>query len=281
MSTHDHTAPEFGRAWFTALNTSDVPTEGSLLTGETILPDGTVAPLAAIVPDTGSRFPRARHGEVGLRESLALASWVRSLGDGSGGTDRSGDAVSSSAPLVLVVDVPSQAYGMVEENFGLNTTMATAVNALAQERLDGRPIIALVVGKAISGAFLTSGLQANRIVMLNHDGVQVQVMGKKAAARITRRSIEQMEAAAKSVPAMAFDGASFVTLGGVFDTVTPANPQEPDGDDLSAVKNVLGTALDSIRRSGSRDLRSRLESEAARNARSLSVTVREEVDAQW
>ena len=63
-----------------------------------------------------------------------------------------------------------------------------------------------MVGKAISGAFLTSGLQANRIVMLDHDGVQVQVMGKKAAARITRRSVEQMEAAAKNVPAMAFDG---------------------------------------------------------------------------
>ena len=265
----EQTAPEYGRAWFTALNSGDTPTSGSLLTGQTTLADGTVAPLAAVVPDADSRFPRARNGEVGLRESLELAAWVRGLDS------------DTSVPLILVIDVPSQAYGIVEERFGLNTTMATAVNAIARQRLDGRPIVALVVGKAISGAFLTSGLQANRIVMLDHDGVQVQVMGKKAAARITRRSVEQMEAAAKNVPAMAFDGASFVTLGGVFDTVAPSNPADPAGDDLTAAREAVGRALADIRESGDRDLRSRLESEAAKRSRALSRTVRQEVDAQW
>lgn len=265
----EQNAPEYGRAWFTALNNGDTPTSGSLLTGETTLADGTVAPLAAVVPDPDSRFPRARNGEVGLRESLELAAWVRSLDS------------DTSVPLVLVIDVPSQAYGIVEERFGLNSTMATAVNAIAQQRLDGRPVIALVVGKAISGAFLTTGLQANRIVMLDHGGVQVQVMGKKAAARITRRSVEQMEAAAKNVPAMAFDGASFVTLGGVFETVTPSNPEDPAGDDLTAAREAVGRALTDIRDAGDRDLRSRLESDAARKARALSRTVRLEVDAQW
>src|SRR5699024_4753164 len=113
------------------------------------------------------------------------------------------------------------------------------------------------------------------------DGVQVQVMGKKAAARITRRSVEQMEAAAKNVPAMAFDGASFVTLGGVFDTVAPSNPADPAGDDLTAAREAVGRALADIRESGDRDLRSRLESEAAKRSRALSRTVRQEVDAQW
>ena len=55
----EQTAPEYGRAWFTALNSGDTPTSGSLLTGQTTLADGTVAPLAAVVPDADSRFPRA------------------------------------------------------------------------------------------------------------------------------------------------------------------------------------------------------------------------------
>ncbi|WP_312809718.1 biotin-independent malonate decarboxylase subunit gamma [Corynebacterium variabile] len=263
----DH-GTSYGTAWFSALDTSGADTSGSLLTGHTVLADGTTAALAAVVPDPDSRFPRARHGEVGLRESLDLAAWVNSLDD-------------PDMPLVIVVDVPSQAYGFVEEQFGLNTTMATAVNAIASTRLAGRPVISLVVGNAISGAFLTTGLQANRIVMLDHDGVQVQVMGKTAAARITRRTVEAMEKAAESVPAMAFDGASFVSLGGVFESLVAQNPAEPGADDILAVKDALDRALVDIRDSGTTDLRSRLESRQAQTARALSRTVRQVVDERW
>jgi malonate decarboxylase gamma subunit len=258
----------YGKAWFTALDAGEVDTSGSLLTGRTVLADGTTAALVAVVADPESRFPRARNGEVGLRESLELAAWVNELED-------------PEMPLVIVVDVPSQAYGFTEEQFGLNTTMATAVHAIAGTRLAGRPVISLVVGKAISGAFLTTGLQANRIIMLEHEDVQVQVMGKKAAARITRRSIEEMEEAAKSVPAMAFDGASFTTLGGVFESLAPENPADPGEHDIAAVQGALQRALTDIRVKGTTDLRDRLDSEEARQSRVLSREVRRVVDEQW
>lgn len=260
--------PQYGTVWFTALATTGADTTGSLLTGRTVLDDGTTAALVAVVPDPDSRFPRARNGEVGLRESLELAEWVSGLDD-------------PDMPLVIVVDVPSQAYGFIEEKFGLNTTMATAVNALARTRLAGRPVVSLVVGKAISGAFLSTGMQANRIIMLEHDEVQVQVMGKQAAARITRRSVEEMEAAAESVPAMAFDGASFTTLGGVFESLAPGNPAAPDAADVAGVQEALGRALADIRDSGTTDLRCRLNSDQALQSRALSRQVRQVVNDQW
>lgn len=259
--------PEFGRTWFNALDETGSSDTGSLLTGEITL-QGTSAALAAIVPDKDSEYPRARHGEVGLKESLDLAAWVKSLKD-------------PQQPIVLLIDVPSQAYGYIEELFGINFALATSVHALAQARLEGHPIISLIVGKAISGAFLATGLQSNRIVALDHEGVQVQVMSKKAAARITQRTIEELDKAAESVPAMAFDGASFATLGAVAEVITAVDPLQPGPEDLNVARACLIRALEDIQEDSNRDLSSRLDSAAARDSRKLSRQVREVVNAQW
>jgi malonate decarboxylase gamma subunit len=39
-------------------------------------------------------------------------------------------------------------------------------------------VIALLVGKAMSGAFLAHGYQANRLIALRDPGVMVHAMGK-------------------------------------------------------------------------------------------------------
>lgn len=261
------TTQEFGRIWFNALNESSDHGSGSLLTGKTTL-QGTSVALAAVVPDPDSAFPRARKGEVGLRESLALAAWVRGLED-------------PEQPIVLLIDVPSQAYGYTEELFGINFALAASTEALAQARLDGRPIISLLVGKAISGAFLATGLQSNRILALNHDGVQVQVMSKKAAARITQRTVEELDKAAESVPAMAFDLTSFTTLGAVDELLPVDRPDAPTDTDVITARQALGRALDDIQADDDRTLRSRLSSTEALTSRTLSLAVREAIDKQW
>lgn len=247
---------QLGRVWFENLSKNSTSTNGSLLTGEIEL-NGITAALAAIVPDPGSPFPRARNGEVGLRESLELAQWVGSLED-------------PTQPIIMIIDVPSQAYGYFEELFGINFALATSVNALAKARLDGHPIISLIVGKAISGAFLATGLQSNRILSLTHEGVQVQVMSKQAAARITQRTIAELDEAAESVPAMAFDGASFRTLGAVHDAI--------DNESVINVKAALESTLADIQDT---TLNSRLESPEAQASRALSIQVREAVNDQW
>jgi len=271
----DVTAPMYGSAWFAALDdgaTRATGLPGSLRYGATRLGDETAA-VVAVVPDPQARFGRARHGEVGLEEGYALARAVTDLVQRDAGAER-------RRPLVIVVDVPSQAYGYLEELVGLHQALAASTNAIAQARLAGHPVVTLVVGKAISGAFLATGLQANRIVALDHDGIAVQVMSKQSAARITRRTIEELDRAAETVPAMAYDGASFARLGAVSELVRPERPADPTAADVAAVRAALERAVVAARAS-SPDLSSRLESDGAREQRAASRLVRERVAAAW
>ena len=83
-------------------------------------------------------------------------------------------------PIVAIVDVKSQAYGYREEMLGIHLACAAAVDAYASARDAGHPVIALIVGPAMSGAFLAHGYQANRIVALDAPGTMVHAMGKEA-----------------------------------------------------------------------------------------------------
>ncbi len=116
-----------------------------------------------MVPDPASRFFRARNGEVGLEQGWALAAVVRDV-----------FARAHPRPIVALVDVPSQAYGHTEELLGIHLACAAAADAYATARLAGHPVIALLVGRAMSGAFLAHGYQANRILALDNSEVLVQ-----------------------------------------------------------------------------------------------------------
>ena len=70
-------------------------------------------------------------------------------------------------PIVAVIDVASQAYGRSEEAYGIHQALAGAADAYASARLAGHPVIGLIVGQAMSGAFLAHGYQANRLIALS------------------------------------------------------------------------------------------------------------------
>lgn len=273
-------AQSYGSVWFEALvrpGSPDAPLDqvdlpASVRVG-TIDLDGEPGVLLAVVPDPAARFPRARHGEVGLAEGWAVAQTITSVVAADAGR-------ATRRPIVVVVDVPGQAYGYLEELAGLHQALAAAVDALARARLAGHPVTALVVGKAISGAFLALGLQANRIVMLRHADVAVQVMSRQSTARITRRSVEQLDALAAVAPATAYDGDSFALLGAVHSTVDLESPTEPTDADLDRVRTALAEATADARTHGS-TLAGRLESTSARRYRAMSRLVRDRVDAAW
>ena len=132
----------------------------------------------AVIPDPNNLYPRARHGEVGLIEGWTLAKVIHSVID----QDRY-SAVKT--PIIAVVDVTSQAYGRREEAFGIHQALAGAAAAYAQGRMAGHPVIALIVGKAMSGAFLAHGYQANELIAFDDPAVLIHAMGKESAARIT------------------------------------------------------------------------------------------------
>jgi malonate decarboxylase gamma subunit len=225
---------------------------------------GKPARYIAVVPDPGNRFPRARNGEVGLVEGWQLALAVREVVE----LDRE---AAVKRPIVAVIDVPSQAYGRREEAFGIHQALAGAAGAYAQARLAGHPVIGLVVGLAMSGAFLAHGYQANRLIALDDPAVQVHAMGKASAARVTLRSVEALEKLAGSVPPMAYDIRNYASLGLLWKLL-------PQGEqDLAHVTGALEAALADILEDRERGLSGRLQGQH----RQATRRVRELLEAQW
>jgi len=172
--------------------------------------------------------------------------------------------------------VPSQAYGRREEAIGIHQALAGAVDSYARARLAGHPVIALLVGKAMSGAFLAHGYQAHRLIALRDPGVMVHAMGKESAARVTLRTVDELEALAAKVPPMAYDIDSYASLGLLWKTLDVAEIEQPNAADLSQVTACLEQALLDIRAQGN-DLKGRL---GASN-RAASSRVRELLRTQW
>jgi malonate decarboxylase gamma subunit len=226
----------------------------------------------AVVPDAENRFPRARGGEVGLDEAWALARLVRrTIAEDQAGTPR---------PIIAIVDVASQAYGRREELLGIHLAGAAAADAYASARLAGHPVIALLVGKAMSGAFLTHGYQANRILALDSPEVLVHAMSKESAARVTRRSVEALEELGRRITPMAYDVRSYAALGLVHKLIEGVNADAPTAADIERVRAELGAAIADAR-AGPRDLSSRLASEVARTTRGASIEVRRRMALSW
>jgi len=268
MSTNNQ---QRGRAWFQSLAGGAKPVDGlpaSLLVADTQLGEQRVRYLA-VVADDNNPFPRARNGEVGLLEGWGLAKAVDEV--------IAADAErSDKRALIAIVDVPSQAYGRREEAYGIHQALAAAVDSYARARLAGHAVVGLLVGKAMSGAFLAHGYQAQRLIALNDPGVMVHAMGKAAAARITLRSVEELEVLAGSVPPMAYDLESYSSLGLLWKTLDVAQVAQPDQEACAQVQDVLALALADIA-SGSKDLSGRL---GAPN-REASSRVRALLRAQW
>ncbi|WP_155011740.1 biotin-independent malonate decarboxylase subunit gamma [Klebsiella variicola] len=222
----------------------------------------------AVVPDANNHYPRAAGGEVGLLEGWTLAKVVN-------------ETIAADAdqpvkrPIVAVIDVPSQAYGRREEAFGIHQALAGAAGAYAKARLAGHPVIGLIVGKAMSGAFLAHGYQANRLIAFNDSGVLVHAMGKESAARITLRTVEALEKLAATIPPMAYDVSNYATLGLLSALLDINNPDAPDEGDLSLVSRTLRDAIADARKDTS--LKCRL---GAENRRS-SQRVRDRMRASW
>ncbi|WP_443696985.1 biotin-independent malonate decarboxylase subunit gamma [Pseudomonas sp.] len=254
-----------GLQWFNALSAGAQPVEGlpnSLKVADGVLGEHQVR-FIAVVPDAQNRFPRARNGEVGLLEGWGLAKAVDEA-----------IATGDKRPLIAIVDVPSQAYGRREEALGIHQALAGAVDSYARARLAGHPVIGLLVGKAMSGAFLAHGYQANRLIALRDPGVMVHAMGKASAARVTLRSVEELEALAASVPPMAYDIDSYASLGLLWETLSVSQIEQPTKDDVARVSDCL---VNAIRDVDGRDLSGRL---GATN-RSASSHVRQLLRAQW
>jgi malonate decarboxylase gamma subunit len=263
-----------GRIWFKALTGQDgiIPDNPpSVLTADALIGHDN-ARFLGVVPDPNSRFPCSRHGEVGLEQAYTLAARIREL--------VAADKDGNKRPIIAIVDVKSQAYGRREEIAGIHLAAATSADAYATARFAGHPVITLIVGQAISGGFLTHGYQANRLLAFDDNEVLIHAMHKEAAARITRRSVAQLETLAQTVTPLSYNVRDYAKLGLLYKLLHASNPEAPSTEEISLVRNAIVDAIADARK-GPTDLRSRFESEAAQTARKASRLIRARLQEQW
>ena len=231
-----------------------------------------LARFISVIPDSNNRFPRARGGELGLEEAWHIARRVYEV--------IAVDGDSYRRPIIAIVDIPGQAYGLHEEALGIHLACASATNAYATARIKGHPVISLVVGCALSGAFLAHGYQANRILAIDSPDIMVHAMGKSAAARITRSSVAELDKLADEVIPMSYDLHRYAELGMLYRLIKLLNADIPSPDDVDTVRRELVDAIEDTR-SGPRDLSTRLTSVGALKNRTASIQVRRLLADQW
>ncbi|HEY2000564.1 biotin-independent malonate decarboxylase subunit gamma [Paraburkholderia sp.] len=261
-----------GARWFRAL-AGETASPAPVWSGDARLGDET-ARFISVVADPQNRFPRATDNVVGLEQGWQLARAVRE-------TIAQDAQAATKRPIVAIVDVKSQAYGYREETLGIHLACAAAVDAYATARDAGHPVIALIVGPAMSGAFLAHGYQANRIVAIDAPGTMVHAMGKEAAARVTRRTVEALEALGETITPMSYSMASFARLGLLDALIKDVDGDAPDAAQIEHVREVLRASVRSARADSTRGLAHRLESDTAKQTRAASVEVRRRLAEQW
>ena len=266
-----------GRAWFEALTGSDQPLSGD--PGTVLISDAQIGDETAlflcVVPNPASRFPCVRDGQVGLEEAFTLAHHLRRVI----AEDRE-KPKAKKRPVIAIVDVKSQAYGRREETAGIFFAAAASSDAYASARTAGHPVISLVAGQAFSGGFLTHGYQANRILAFDDSGIVIHAMHKEAAARITRRSVAELEELGHEIAPMSYDVHDYAKLGLLHKLLHVNDPQYPTAADIEAIRRELIDAIQNARR-GATDLSNRLQSDAAKQTRKASIAVRAALEAQW
>lgn len=233
------------------------------------------AVVTTIVPDGKNPMYRVRDGEVGLVEGFRMAQILNHIYE----EDQN---KTVKRPIVVVIDVPSQAYGYNEELIGIHVALANSAAAYAKLRQAGHPVIGVVVGNAISGAFLAHGLQSSRLIALNSDAITVQAMSKASASRITKRSIAEIEAAAEKVPSIAYDIRNYNKLGALYRFLDGVTDQTTTTDNVATVIEAVNDAIEDVRHTSDTMLTNRYTNDiAVKMGRVETNKVQAKMDEEW
>ena len=193
------------------------------VTGTARLKGREVTVIANDAAAVNPRFNVVYAGVIGLEEAykMAIAAYRTIEAD----RDKAAD---QKRPLVLIVDSPGNGPGKYEEIAGMNKATGAYQLALAEARQKGHPVIAMIIGRAISGAFLCHGLQADRILALSGKfNTMIHVMPLSSIARITKMDIETLAELSKSNPVFASGAEYFYRLGGldeILDSIDDMGP---------------------------------------------------------
>ena len=263
-----------GRTWLMLLSSGEprvvLGTPSVLEADVSLGPEAADTAIAlALSPHPGSLLPRATQGELGLEQAWTLAARVRSFVTGEQGA-------MTKRPILAIVDSPGQAFGHVEEQRCISVAAAAVVDAYAEARRAGHIILTLIVGRAVSGAFLAHGMQSDYICALAGDGVTMHAMSLQSVARITRRSLAEVQANAARILPMSYDIRDAYRLGLIDDLLPGIRPDAPTSAEVQVVIKHLSNTLSGLYKGSLR--RRSVEENPLRQA---TVTVGRAVRDQW
>ncbi len=189
------------------------------------------------------RFPVVYAGIIGMEEAYKMAKAVYTTIS----VDKD-KPIAEKRAIVLLVDTPGNGPGKMEEILGMNKATGAYQLALAEARQSGHAVIAMIIGRAISGAFLCHGLQADRILALPKEfSTMIHVMPITSISRITKIDIEKLEELSTSNPVFASGASFFYNLGGLEEVVEGI-------DDIRATILKHISEVKKIREEGKNDL---------------------------
>lgn len=164
------------------------------------------------------RFPVVYSGVIGMEEAYKMAIAVYKT------IEMDHDKpIGQKRSIILIVDTPGNGPGKIEEIFGMNKATGSYQLSLAEARQHGHPVVAMIIGRAISGAFLCHGLQADHILSLSERyQTMIHVMPLAGIARITKRDIETLTELSKTNPVFASGAKFFYQLGGLEEIIDNA-----------------------------------------------------------
>lgn len=201
--------------------------------GSARLNDQLTTIIANDAMEMNEKFPVVYAGIIGLEEAYKMSLAVyRSI---EADKDKKAE---DKRPLLLIVDTPGNGPGKQEEIFGMNKATGSYQLALAEARKAGHPIVAMVIGRAISGAFLCHGLQADRIISLSSKfETMIHVMPLTSVSIITKLDIERLEDLSTTNPVFAAGPDFFYQLGGVESLV----------EEIDAMRTTILSNIEDIR----------------------------------
>ena len=159
----------------------------------------------------GTRDHAAIDGSLALRIAEAILHTVRD--DAAQGTP--------PRPIIFIADTQGQALSRHEELLGLNGYFAHIVRCVDLARRQGHRSLTIISGEAVSGGFLAYGMMADRICALPES--QVRVMDLRAMSRVTKISLEHLEALAKQSPVFAPGAENYWRMGGIHEIWTESD----------------------------------------------------------
>ena len=131
-------------------------------------------------------------------------------------------ALNDQTPVIFIVDTQGQALSRADEVLCLNRSFAHLASCVDLLRRQQHPNLAIILGEAVSGGFLSYGLMANQVFAL--ESSQVKVMDLNAMSRVTKIPVERLKELSQSSAIFAPGVENFYKMGAISEIWHDLNP---------------------------------------------------------